>query len=496
MCERQRRGVQQLPRGERLESLRFDARRRRDPAAAAERVLAIPHNRTPDVREMHANLMRASRTEPDAQQIAVRKLRDTRGVRDGMAAARRDRHPLALFGVPRDRSFDVDRRLPQMSPHQRRVDALHLAAFDRRGETAVREIGLRDDEQSRRVAVEPVHDSRPAFRRPARQVGAAADQDVDEGVVPMPRAGMDDEAGRLVEHGEVLVLVHEAQVRVRGRVGAWWRLVGRQFDGDFIPALEQRGGAQHFAARGDALIGDETSGLSTGKGELVGEESIETFGLCHDAKGDVQGSAARASFARCCARLSCHSESPSAIAPIVIAESATLNVGQRQAPIPTSTKSTTPCALRIRSTRLPTAPPQTNASAISRNRSPGRVPRTSDASTTSATMASPRKIQRELSPRCSPNAAPSLYTRRSCTTSSRTDSGRRRARNDSAMSLVTKSDTTIAVAVPQNNRRSAALSIFLFGLALDAEAGGGPRVEASEAARLAPLPPQNQKRPG
>src|SRR2546430_11513165 len=38
----------------------------------------------------------------------------------------------------------------------------------------------------------------------------------------------------------------------------------------------------------------------------------------------VQGSAARASFARCCARPSCQRESPSAMAPIVIAESATL----------------------------------------------------------------------------------------------------------------------------------------------------------------------------
>src|SRR5260370_37332902 len=129
-------------------------------------------------------------------------------------------------------------------------------------------------------------------------------------------------------------------------------------------------------------------------------------------------------------------------------------------------------------------------------RSPGRVRRTSDASTTSATIASPRKIQRELSPRCSPNAAPSLYTRRSCTTSSSTDSGRRRARNDSAMSLVAKSETTTAVAVPQNNRRSAALSIFLFGLALDAEAGVGERGEAVEADPLAPVFPPTETLPG
>src|SRR2546423_11938650 len=55
------------------------------------------------------------------------------------------------------------------------------------------------------------------------------------------------------------------------------------------------------------------------------------------------------------------------------------------------------------------------------------------------------------------------------------------------MSLVAKSATTIAAAVPQNNRRSAALSIFLPGLALDAQAGVGKRVEAIEPDGIAAL---------
>src|SRR5881394_2498384 len=218
---------------------------------------------------------------------------------------------------------------------------------------------------------------------------------------------MHDEARRLVEHREVLILKNEIQSGMVRRVRAWRLGVGQR-NRDFRSRFEQGGRAQRLAARRHALVGDETSCLGAREGELVGEKTVEAFRRAHNTKRDVQGSAARASFARCCARPSCHSESPSAIAPIVIAESATLNVGQRQAPIPTSTKSTTPCALRIRSTRLPTAPPQTNASAISRNRSPGRVPRTSEARTKSATTARPRKIQREFSPTCRPNAAPSL----------------------------------------------------------------------------------------
>ena len=48
-------------------------------------------------------------------------------------------------------------------------------------------------------------------------------------------------------------------------------------------------------------------------------------------------------------------------APTLTAMSATLNVGHRMSPIPMSMKSTTPCADRMRSIRLPIAPPHTSA---------------------------------------------------------------------------------------------------------------------------------------
>src|SRR5213596_1279719 len=66
-------------------------------------------------------------------------------------------------------------------------------------------------------------------------------------------------------------------------------------------------------------------------------------------------------------------------------------------------------------------------------------------------------------------------------------SGSRRARNDSAINLVTKSETTTATAVPQNSRRSAALTIFFFRLALDAEARVRQGVEPIESDQLTAL---------
>src|SRR5438034_351597 len=211
-------------------------------------------------------------------------------------------------------------------------------------------------------------------------------------------AGVDDQTRRLVEHREVLVLVREAEVAVGGGVALGRRCFGRQLDGHDGTALELDRGAKRAAVTGDAFVGDDAGGDGAGQRELVGEEPVEALGFGGDdaeGHGGHQCCAAPASFARSCARPSSQREIASAIAPTVIAESATLKVGHRVLPIPTSTKSTTPWALRIRSITFPTAPAHTSARASSRNRSPGRAEITMERSTNSATIASPKKIQRE-----------------------------------------------------------------------------------------------------
>src|SRR6266404_7093868 len=68
-----------------------------------------------------------------------------------------------------------------------------------------------------------------------------------------------------------------------------------------------------------------------------------------------------------------------------------------------------------------------------------------------------------------------------------TRTGRWRASRDSARSLVTRSAATTAPAVVQNSRRSAALAIFFFRFALDAQPGVRQRVEPLEADLVAAL---------
>src|SRR6266436_5840321 len=402
--------VEQLSRRERLETLGRLPLRRRDAAAAPERILPVAHYRVPHVGEMHANLVGAPGAECHAQQLGLREPRGHAHMCDRVAAPRQYGHAFAIRGMACDRRLDVHRALRKMAPCERGVHALDLAPLDHAGEAAVRKVGFRDQQQARGVAVEAVHDPGPALGGALRERGAPFHQDVDQRVVPMAGARVHHQTRRLVQHGEVLVFVREAEIAVGGSVGLGRRLFGRQLDGHHGAALQLDRGAQRAALTGDAFVGDDAGGDGARQRQLVGEEPVEALGFGGDdaeRDGGHQCCAAPASFARSWARPSSQRETASAIAPTVMAESATLKVGQRAPPIPTSTKSTTPWALRIRSITLPTAPAHTSANASSRNRSPGRAEITMERSTNSATMASAKKIQREYvsPPRHSPNAA-------------------------------------------------------------------------------------------
>src|SRR5882762_6935785 len=92
-------GVQQLPRGERFEALGCLPLRRRDAAAAPERILPVAHYRVPHVREMHANLVSAPRAKGHAQQLGLREPRGHVHVGDRVAAPGQHRHALAIGGM-------------------------------------------------------------------------------------------------------------------------------------------------------------------------------------------------------------------------------------------------------------------------------------------------------------------------------------------------------------------------------------------------------------
>jgi hypothetical protein len=85
----------------------------------------------------------------------------------------------------------------------------------------VGEVGLGHDHESGRVPVQAVDDPRTSFR-PSGEGGAPGDQGVYQSIVPVTGSGVNHQAGRLVDDGEVFVFVDEGEWNGGGTDGARW----------------------------------------------------------------------------------------------------------------------------------------------------------------------------------------------------------------------------------------------------------------------------------
>ena len=113
-----------------------------------------------------------------------------------------------LVPVAADRRLDP--ALPRLRPaaHERLVASLESPPPDEVAETPVRVLRARDDEQARRVAVEPVHDPRALRSLTSAQT---PEQAVHERAGRVSGRRVDDDAGGLVDNEEVLVLVGDPE---------------------------------------------------------------------------------------------------------------------------------------------------------------------------------------------------------------------------------------------------------------------------------------------
>ena len=109
------------------------------------------------------------------------------------------------------------------APHQRDVLLLDLAIVELPRELLVRRVVLGDDHQSRRAAVEPMHDARPLLAADAAQIVDMMQQRVDQRAAGVAGRRMHDHSGRLVDDDEIAVLVDDRQrqrLRLRRRSAA------------------------------------------------------------------------------------------------------------------------------------------------------------------------------------------------------------------------------------------------------------------------------------
>jgi hypothetical protein len=117
-----------------------------------------------------------------------------------------------------------------------------------------------------------MHDPRPVTLLPSR--GPQLEQPVDERAVTVAGRGMHDDAGRLVHHEQVLVLVGDPQLDVL------WNELGRlrlgKLDLDRLSALQPPAFDGRLAAEPNGSRGDQALG-GTARPDLgqFGEETVE-----------------------------------------------------------------------------------------------------------------------------------------------------------------------------------------------------------------------------
>ncbi len=106
-----------------------------------------------------------------------------------------------------DRRIDLARRRDP-PVHEREVLALHRAPRELAHEIGLRCQRLRHDEQAGGVLVEAMDD---AGARDPRERGRVVKQRVGERAVAVAGPGVDDDAGRLVDDDDCVVLVHDPE---------------------------------------------------------------------------------------------------------------------------------------------------------------------------------------------------------------------------------------------------------------------------------------------
>ena len=138
----------------------------------------VAHDRQPDRRQVDADLVRAAGLEPDVEQRVPAEQPLHLEVRDRLArGVRVERVARRLAPVAADRRLDPPGPRARPPAHERLVAPLELPGAHELLQLRVRLLAARDDEQARRVAVEPVDDAGPLLVLPTR---GQADEPVHE----------------------------------------------------------------------------------------------------------------------------------------------------------------------------------------------------------------------------------------------------------------------------------------------------------------------------
>ena len=293
MLEAERGRVQRLP-AQSLDEAAGALGQQRDLGAEPLRVERIADDGAADMRHVHADLMGAAGFQMAAHQrgdglVAEAEHMLHLEMGDGEAALAFVAHHRLFLAVARvaadGRVNDANGPLGR-APDQREIIAhqMHLAAVvgEQGRQALMGRVGLGDDEQARRILVEPVHDARPTHAADARQgVAAMADQRIDERARLVACGRMHDEAGGLVDDDEVLVLEDDVERNILalglGRGG----LGNGDFDGLAGPHLGRRVGGRLAVDRHGAALDQRLDAGARHAVARARQKAVEPLGRLH-----------------------------------------------------------------------------------------------------------------------------------------------------------------------------------------------------------------------
>ena len=213
--------------------------------------------------QVDANLVGAARLQACFQEGVRSQFLQHAVGRAGWPAPRNYCHPLAVAGMPADGRVNNPLSLRHMAVHQGQVGLEHRALLLLGHQGSVGGVASGHHDQAGGEAVQAVDDARP--ERPAyRQVGVAGQKGVDQGAVGMSGGRVNHQAGRLIQHHHVGILVDDGE---RHLLGAEFRRLRRR-DDDLQPVAGAQAvaGADRPAVDRNQAQGDQT--LDTGTREV------------------------------------------------------------------------------------------------------------------------------------------------------------------------------------------------------------------------------------
>src|SRR5579864_1132760 len=255
---------------------------------------------------------------PPGVEVTTQKRMAAPSLDDGVARARiapaaHHRHSLAILRMPPDRALELARVVVHAAAHDGEVDPAESPVAELRRKGPVARVVARDDDEPRRPFVETMNDARPRDAAGGGPHAAASEQRVDERAGLVAGSRVHDHAGRFVDHRDVVVPVQDLE---RDVLGHRRRLVClRHLDFNDVTWRDAVGGLSRPSVEPDQVALDQARGGSAAQvGSLLGDEAVQP-----QRRGD-RGQLAGLRMKLLAMR---------STTPTEIAESATLNTGQK-----------------------------------------------------------------------------------------------------------------------------------------------------------------------